>query len=552
MAKAVYIGINNLAQKVKAIYIGINGTARKVVKGYIGVNGVARLFWEAASKFQNFWFYYSTLAGDLIKAKYNGTATTELNQANGITFYAFVSSGISRGSHWYAAVAISTDSNMNIKWKMNGSTYPSDDGGSFITDEGDEWYWEACTIGRYDHEATYPADFTPDCFIDGNAYYDEDQDIYDYENMIKDLFLTSIYIDDFAENYRVSQRYNIVYGDVEKTIRKTIAVFLYKHIKNPYHINSAILVRYNAILTNLDAIVSELLSRIGGDSHIWLQVDLYDSNGRYITLMHGAGNDSVTTIINNITEQEGYKYIENYLSQALRWSAFEFVKIDASGNITYESLSTSSSSRTQYGGVQYSNTGAGSCYGGNIGLDFHIQQLSFTFHENFIVGNKYNLTKASIELTIRMAIQIFLDKNSSHSSDAGYITLKNNVNTLVSYFMGFINSGYRTFDIGLVQIEYSSYYNAIDVTVFYSFTDMSNQIIESVNQSEGYTYYTFNNDYDGEILDFSYIAWATLENPIDYGYNDDPSVDPLRIIGACLDVESGWDKVQLSNLGIDF
>lgn len=45
MSKSEYIGINNVARKVKGIYVGVNGVARKVTKGYIGVGGVARLFY---------------------------------------------------------------------------------------------------------------------------------------------------------------------------------------------------------------------------------------------------------------------------------------------------------------------------------------------------------------------------------------------------------------------------------------------------------------------------------------------------------------------------
>lgn len=46
MAKGVYIGVGNVAKKVKKMYIGVDGKARKVKKAYIGVDGVARLFYE--------------------------------------------------------------------------------------------------------------------------------------------------------------------------------------------------------------------------------------------------------------------------------------------------------------------------------------------------------------------------------------------------------------------------------------------------------------------------------------------------------------------------
>lgn len=43
MAKRAYIGVDDVARKVKSIYIGVNGVARRVKKAYIGVGGVARL-----------------------------------------------------------------------------------------------------------------------------------------------------------------------------------------------------------------------------------------------------------------------------------------------------------------------------------------------------------------------------------------------------------------------------------------------------------------------------------------------------------------------------
>ena len=46
MAKGVYIGVDNVARKVKKMYVGVDGVARKVKKGYIGVGGVARPFFS--------------------------------------------------------------------------------------------------------------------------------------------------------------------------------------------------------------------------------------------------------------------------------------------------------------------------------------------------------------------------------------------------------------------------------------------------------------------------------------------------------------------------
>lgn len=42
MAATQYIGVDNVARRIKGNYIGVGGVARKVTNGYIGVGGVAR------------------------------------------------------------------------------------------------------------------------------------------------------------------------------------------------------------------------------------------------------------------------------------------------------------------------------------------------------------------------------------------------------------------------------------------------------------------------------------------------------------------------------
>lgn len=50
MAKAVYVGINSVARKVKKMYVGVGSVARKVKKAYVGIGGVARLVFSAFPK----------------------------------------------------------------------------------------------------------------------------------------------------------------------------------------------------------------------------------------------------------------------------------------------------------------------------------------------------------------------------------------------------------------------------------------------------------------------------------------------------------------------
>ena len=69
MAKNAYIGVSNVARKVKQPYIGVSNVARKVKNGYIGVSNVARQFYQSGTP-------VSTLAvGSSVWMNVSGVAT---------------------------------------------------------------------------------------------------------------------------------------------------------------------------------------------------------------------------------------------------------------------------------------------------------------------------------------------------------------------------------------------------------------------------------------------------------------------------------------------
>lgn len=50
MAKGIYVGVDNIARKVKKMYVGVDGVAHKVKKVYVGdENGKARLAWSGGN-----------------------------------------------------------------------------------------------------------------------------------------------------------------------------------------------------------------------------------------------------------------------------------------------------------------------------------------------------------------------------------------------------------------------------------------------------------------------------------------------------------------------
>ena len=87
MAKNIYIGVDNVARKVKQPYIGINNIARKVKSGFIGVDNVARQFYKSGITLS------SLAVGTVVYLKEGGTSQE----------YLVVNQGIPSGSSLYDA-----------------------------------------------------------------------------------------------------------------------------------------------------------------------------------------------------------------------------------------------------------------------------------------------------------------------------------------------------------------------------------------------------------------------------------------------------------------
>ena len=52
-----YIGVNDVARKIKGAYVGVDGVARKVKNIYVGVNNVAQLVQTSDGSYMVFEYY---------------------------------------------------------------------------------------------------------------------------------------------------------------------------------------------------------------------------------------------------------------------------------------------------------------------------------------------------------------------------------------------------------------------------------------------------------------------------------------------------------------
>ena len=249
MAKKAYVGIANLPKNVSDIYVGVNNAPKKVIKGYVGVNGVPMLFYEKGGEAgTKFWLFYETLA----KTFLTFTATDQkYNKTNiGIAFFAAIHyPKESSGRFRITMIIISTDIDA-VAYSTTDDPNEHISKGSVTTASGDKWYYAGFDI----YLSTFNNNVNPDCYLSELEY----TNITDATNDLLD----KIYADDFAEDYNIRTTYTAVWADREKTIRKALAIWLYKNYSfKGYN-------AYDTLLANLDTIINRLLTEIGSDDLI--------------------------------------------------------------------------------------------------------------------------------------------------------------------------------------------------------------------------------------------------------------------------------------------
>lgn len=100
MAKTGYVGIGDVAHKIKSIYVGVDGVAHKVKSAYIGVNGIARQWYASGTPIG------SLDVGSIVKIKVN----------NVLTDFLVVNQGIPQNSSLY-------DSSCDGTWLLRKNLY---------------------------------------------------------------------------------------------------------------------------------------------------------------------------------------------------------------------------------------------------------------------------------------------------------------------------------------------------------------------------------------------------------------------------------------------
>lgn len=329
MGKKVHLGVNNVPRNVTKIYVGVNGVARKVIKGYVGVNGVARVFWDGGRIVGGFWFFYKTANNDVLITRTNSGGTANFKKyTNGITFFFMARTKSPDGtlSSVYRVGFLSTDSNA-VDCRM----IPSDAGmwtGS-LQHNGDTWYY------RYsEYTPGVHSTFVPSGCILNKAYTLTQESLPTLPAEIVTDVLERIYTNDFAEDYQVGQTYNLPAADIEKTVRKAIAIFLFKNAPLIANRNS-----YQSVLSNVETIVNHVLNDKGNYDKIHIVLTIPNDTDIWCTVYYS--NDSVSNVTLSAYGsgvETAYKLFTFY-NPTIQYYKYTQIRFLSSGSVTHQSAS---------------------------------------------------------------------------------------------------------------------------------------------------------------------------------------------------------------------
>lgn len=157
MAKGAYIGIDNIARKVKNGYIGVDGVARKIKAAYIGIDGVARSCWGGKAPPQSWDDVFSAIAAGTYKDKFTIGDTVPLDLGSegvvNMQIIAFDTDDLADGSGkapitWLSEQLLATTHRMNPSRAGESGAYTEGTGGI--------GGWEKCEMRTYLKETVKP------------------------------------------------------------------------------------------------------------------------------------------------------------------------------------------------------------------------------------------------------------------------------------------------------------------------------------------------------------------------------------------------------------
>ena len=331
MAKKIYSSTGGLSNEVTKIYGSVGGLSSNVIKGYCSVGGLSKLFWGGGSggEYSGFWFYNSTLAEKIIQGKRYTVVPAQVQvdinkRANGIAFYFFIQEIDSGSIIENLTITVSTDANATpYNAVSQGQTDPYTNSTSIVVNN-DTWYYTVGAPLDYDYFPTSPADMTPNCIVNNSII----SSYYDIDDIVRGFLETYVYTDDFAEDYQVGQAYNLNIGDKEKTLRKAIAIFLFKNVAYSSY-NS-----YQQACIHLEDIVNFILTNIASYNVIGINCS-YNKDVNRVEVSVGRINISPPTNVEIWTKniRNGYTQLTNNIPSP--YTANSYIRCWFNNNESY-------------------------------------------------------------------------------------------------------------------------------------------------------------------------------------------------------------------------
>ena len=435
---------------------------------------------EEFSITNGFWFFYSTTTGNIIEYRgismlpfpppLSNTIVTKSN--NGIAFYC-----ISLDNNGACILAFSTDSNA-VAYTDTEQGYVTNPTIGNVTINDEVWYY-----AYIDMRPNATADhITPNCAIEESSFTGKTP-----QQIVTQIINSRIYTDDFAEDYQVGQTYNLPAADIEKTVRKAIAIFLYKNAPLISNRNS-----YKLVLSNVETIVDHVLSDKGSYDKIHIVLTIPNDTDIWCTVYYS--NDAV----NNVTLsgssygfETAYDVFEFY-NPTIHYYKYTQIRFLSNGSVTHQSASyTGVMTRTV--GVAVSDSmyhGGHQVWLTNLGLKFTCTRGWVL--PDFTPSQSYTLNATwDVENFIYNTIQKYIEKNVSYTQSPEIFTqLKENMSAIVSYLASF--KGNRSgvaikFSSGIAYQKLWTLY----IVVQYLDTPKTLAIIDKQTKN-GATYYTTN------------------------------------------------------------
>ena len=426
MAQTLYAPLNGVSDEVKKILVSTGGLSDYVVKGYCSVNGLSKLFFGDGGEDTGFWFYYSTIAEKIIQYRpiaflppLVDSIVNKLN--NGIAFYCITTDNT--GS---CVLTLSTDRNAIDYVNIEGGQYSISPTIGNITINDEVWYF-----AYYNMRPNATAyDIVPDCAIVNQSFSSMTP-----AQIVTWIVNNRIYTNDFAENYQVGQTYNLVKGNIEKTVRKFLAIYLYKMMSWK---TSTYNTSYNLICSNIENIISYFVQHSGGNDIIDLWAD-YNSSNNGIRLGAYYSNESTNNVLIESLDPDdgGYAMVET--DAYLHYSSCVYIDFNSDGTIAYETPSWTADDTLYIGKGGY---GWDYMHLSNVGLNFlphPVPTYNIVPEYTYVVNNTYQVHNLlTPQVTLDALYQYFDRIYSSSLSSVTY--LKEHWSEIRSDILSYISS----------------------------------------------------------------------------------------------------------------